>query len=78
MTFTKNDGQEDEEYVLENCRPIKLRDDLMETEREHSTSEKSFTNWRIQVGEDREGESANKPMDLGGITRQTDVYLKRN
>ncbi|KAF2786271.1 hypothetical protein K505DRAFT_380377, partial [Melanomma pulvis-pyrius CBS 109.77] len=73
MTFTRNDGAEEEEYGLENCKPVKLRDDLVGhgNAQGRPKSEEGFTSWRIQVGEGSEEELNN----IGGITRHTDVYM---
>lgn len=73
ITMTRNDGTaSEEEYNLEGCKPVKLRDDLVgdRDSKGRPVSEKGFKSWRIQVGSGSEEELNNE-----GITRQTDVYM---
>ena len=73
ISYTRNDGADEEEYGLESCRPVKLRDDLVGDvdEQGRPRSEKGFASWRIQTGEGSEEELSS----VRGITRQTEVYL---
>jgi hypothetical protein len=73
ISHTRNDGADEEEYRLESCRPVKLRDDLVEDvdEQGRPRSGKGFASWRIQTGGGNEEELSS----VGGITRQTEVHL---
>ncbi|KAF2682069.1 hypothetical protein K458DRAFT_370612 [Lentithecium fluviatile CBS 122367] len=82
MTFTRHNTRsgagDDDDYALENARPVKLMDESVE---ERGKQEKNFTSWSIQGGEGGSEEELNKrstPGGLGGITRQTDVFLERS
>ncbi|PSN62142.1 hypothetical protein BS50DRAFT_138288 [Corynespora cassiicola Philippines] len=86
ITFTKAEHarKSDEEYGMGNLQPIQLRDDLIPPEREGSNgSDKGFNSWRIQVGEDGSQENLTttaptkkKNSVIGGITKQTDVFME--
>ena len=73
ISYTRNDGAGEEEYGLEICRPVKLRDDLVGgvDEQGMPRSEKGFASWKIQTG----AESEEELNSVEGITRQTDVYM---
>lgn len=77
ITLTRHDGPS-EEYGLENCRPVKLRDDLADSidSDGRPNNEKGFNTWRIQVGDGSEEElnSAKNTKMENGITRKTDIY----
>ena len=77
ITFTRHDGSS-EEYGLENCRPVKLRDDLVDNNNSdgRTNMEKGFNSWRIQVGDGSEEElnGVKHAKNQIGITRQTDIY----
>lgn len=73
MGYTRNSGAGEEEYRLESCRPVKLRDDLVGDFYEQGIlrSEEGFASWRIQTGEGSEEELSS----VRGITRKTQVYM---
>ncbi|KAF2873339.1 hypothetical protein BDV95DRAFT_338719 [Massariosphaeria phaeospora] len=76
LTLTRPDRSrqsDDEEYGICELPPIHLRNDLIEDSAEERSA-KGFQSWKIQVGEDGSQENLTKVM--GGITRQTDVYLE--
>jgi hypothetical protein len=76
ITLTRNETRVgEEEDALENARPVKLRDTSFDRD-ERDAQEKSFSSWTVRGGESSE-EDLNRPV-VGGITRQTDVFLERS
>ncbi|KAF2191951.1 hypothetical protein K469DRAFT_556288 [Zopfia rhizophila CBS 207.26] len=69
ITLTKHDNKSDEEYGLGSVKPIPLPDEGSE-DGNHERGEKTFSTWRIQVGENSSQEELHKK---GGITRKTEV-----
>ena len=65
----KSDSSEELALGLTGPAPIKLRDDLVESE-----ENKGFSSWRIQVGD-----HSDEDLTVAhGITRHTDVFLERS
>lgn len=80
-TFTRNETRSgrisDDNFALENARPVKLRDD--ESLDHRDGGEKGFSTWTVRGGDGGSEESLNAKAPQGlGITRQTDVFLERS
>jgi hypothetical protein len=82
MTLTRNETRAggEVEDAMENARPVKLRDASSSLD-ERERQEKSFASWTVRGGESSEEDlnaAGRQQHAMGGITRQTDVFLERS